>query len=234
VNTKNSSIYPYRRGGGGGKRRGKGGPPGNGGGHPGGNRQRNANLRRVPGSPGDLLNQLQPATKALAQMLAGNTRSSGQLVHARNVLTQAQKAIDDRQVDRLPPSMREEFLEQVARLRLTISDAAVSEGEAVARAEEREAAPAQEPVTMDRLRELALQLAASTDEPSPGLYVEPEEEAEEEKLPLPQRHYIPERASEHGGEASANDEDEPAPTSRTGKTRERLRLKSVVRSAADS
>ena len=118
---KNQSMFPFRRGGG--KKRGKGGPGrrhhdgGNGGGGGGGG------MRRVPGSAAELLPMLQPATKALAQMLAGNTKVSGQLVHARNVLAQANRMVEERMADRLPPAAREDFLEQLARLKLTIADA---------------------------------------------------------------------------------------------------------------
>ena len=57
---------------------------------------------------------LQPSTKALAQMLAGNTKSSGQLAHARNVLAQANRMVDERLADRLSPAAREQFFEQLA------------------------------------------------------------------------------------------------------------------------
>ncbi len=66
---------------------------------------------------------MQPSTKALAQMLAGNTKISGQLVHARNVLAQANRMVDERLPDRLPPAAREQFFEQLALLKLTIADA---------------------------------------------------------------------------------------------------------------
>ena len=66
---------------------------------------------------------MQPTTKALAQMLAGNTKMSGQLVHARNVLAQANRMVEDRLADRLSPKAREQFFEQLAVLKLTIADA---------------------------------------------------------------------------------------------------------------
>src|SRR3954470_5770228 len=114
---KNQSMFPYRRNGP--KKRGKGG-----GGAGGGRRHHDGGGgRRIPGSAAELLPMLQPTTKALAQMLAGNTKSSGQLVHARNILAQAQRLVEERQVDRLPPMQREEFLEQLARLKLTLADA---------------------------------------------------------------------------------------------------------------
>ena len=70
-----------------------------------------------------MLRLLQPTTKALAQLLAGNARPSGQLRHARNVLDQAEYLVEERQVEQLPPREREEFLEQYARLKLTVTDA---------------------------------------------------------------------------------------------------------------
>ena len=66
---------------------------------------------------------LQPSTKALAQMLAGNAKMSGQLAHARGVLAQANRMVDERLPDRLPPAARELFFEQLALLKLTIADA---------------------------------------------------------------------------------------------------------------
>ena len=114
---KNQSMFPFRRNGP--KKRGKGGgggrrPQDNGGGGGG---------RRVPGSAAELLPMLQPSTKALAQMLAGNTKSSGQLAHARSVLAQANRMVEERLADRLPPAAREQFFEQLAILKLTIADA---------------------------------------------------------------------------------------------------------------
>src|SRR5919205_575188 len=146
----NRSMFPFRRGGG--KKRGKGGPgqrhP-----HP---HQHHRDGRRVPGSAGELLALLQPTTNALAEMLAGNTKSSGQLVHARNILAQAQRLVDERQVDRLPPAQREEFLEQLARLKLTLADAdEAGLQEAAPAAEQRPAAT----VAPDTLRDVARRLA---------------------------------------------------------------------------
>ena len=74
-------MFPFRRNGP--KKRGKGG--GGGGGRRHHHDAGGAN-RRIPGSAAELLGMMQPTTKALAQMLAGNTKTSGQLVHARNVL----------------------------------------------------------------------------------------------------------------------------------------------------
>ena len=79
--------------------------------------------RRLPGSARELLPLLQPTTKALAQVLAGNTKASGQFVHARNVVERADQLIADKQLDRMSTRDREEFLEQLARLKLTVSDA---------------------------------------------------------------------------------------------------------------
>lgn len=144
-------MYPYRRNGP--KKRGKGGH---------GRPNRGDGGRRVPGSAGELLSQLQPTTKALAQMLAGNTKTSGQLVHARNVLAQAQRHIDERSIDRLPPAHREEFLEQLARLKLTLADAdelIVDDGDEVARPASR--------IEPDRLRDVARRLAESEAPPPP-------------------------------------------------------------------
>jgi hypothetical protein len=100
-------MFPYRRNGG--KKRGKGGPPG-----PHHQQQPSTGIatkaggglhgRRVPGSAGEVLSMLQPTTKALAQMLAGNARVSGQLAHARNVMVHAHRLVEERAVDRLPPA----------------------------------------------------------------------------------------------------------------------------------
>lgn len=171
---KDRSMFPFRRGNS--KKRGKGGGGGGGGGNNGNApRRHQGNPRRVPGSAGELLPLLQPTTKALAQVLAGNTRASGQVVHARNILSQAQRLIDERQVERMAPVHREEFLEQVARLRLTLADAEEDdyqdevESEVVAK-------PAHRPLTPERLRELALSLAGPAE--PPAALVEPEVEAE--------------------------------------------------------
>ena len=102
---------------------------------------------------------LQPSTKALAQMLAGNTKSSGQLAHARNVLAQANRMVDERLADRLSPAAREQFFEQLAILRLTITDA-----EEAGLAEEMQPETPvrqQAPIDVDRLREVALRLATA-------------------------------------------------------------------------
>jgi hypothetical protein len=158
-------MFPFRRGGG--KKRGK--PQGQGQGHQGqggGRRQGGGGGggRRIPNSAAELLGTLQPTTKSLAQVLAGNTRASGQVVHARNILTQAERLVGERAVDRLPPKQREEFLEQFARLKLTLADA---DDTAEAEAAQEEPGPVAPPVTMDRLRELALSLAAGSTSAEP-------------------------------------------------------------------
>lgn len=111
----------------------------------------------LPNSARDLLPMLQPATKALAQMLAGRTQVSGQLEQARAVLGQAERLIADRVHNRLNPAEREEFFEQLARLRLTLADAA-DEAEARAAEEQAPPRPAAPPVAQERLKEMALAL----------------------------------------------------------------------------
>ena len=218
---KNQSMFPFRRGGG--KKRGKGGPgrrhhDGGGGG------------RRVPGSAAELLPMLQPATKALAQMLAGNTKVSGQLVHARNLLDQANRLVEERMADRLPPAAREDFLEQRARLKLTLADA-----EEVGLEPDPESEVQVRPVAelgVDRLREVALRLAAasatsSQPVPSPVVRIEEDEE------PVPP-------SSRHDGEQTGALLRRPADSqvfrpeegiAHTGPRRERLRLKPAGRAA---
>ncbi|MGI9435884.1 MAG: hypothetical protein ACR2Q4_13835 [Geminicoccaceae bacterium] len=103
-------------------------------------------------------------------MLAGRSAASGQLGHARAVLAQTERLLADRAHNRLNPVEREEFFEQVARLRLTISDA---ESEAEVQAAEHEAAaPPPVPVNRERLKELALALTgpaeAATEQAEPG------------------------------------------------------------------
>ncbi|TVQ36450.1 MAG: hypothetical protein EA356_05605 [Geminicoccaceae bacterium] len=105
-------MFPYRRGNQ--RKRSKGNPP---------RRIKSGGGRRLPGSARELLPLLQPTTKALAQVLAGNVKFSGQFVHARNVVERADQLIAEQQVERLGLRDREEFLEQLARLKLTVSDA---------------------------------------------------------------------------------------------------------------
>jgi hypothetical protein len=169
-------MFPYRRNV---KKRGKNGPQQRKGAQHGGQGQ------RIPGSARDVLRLLQPATKALAQMLAGNTRPSGQLNHARHVLDQAQRLVDERQVDRLVPQEREEFLEQLARLKLTLADVRDLEQEQddAGLADTRPARPA---VAPERLREMALALSSANPANAPeapppvasAMAEEPEPEAE--------------------------------------------------------
>lgn len=117
----------------------------------------------LPNSARDLLPIIQPATKALAQMLAGRSAASGQLGHARAVLAQTERLVAERAHNRLNPAEREEFFEQVARLKLTLSDA---DSEAEFQAAE-EQAPPQIPVPVDRERLKAMALSLTTSTPSP-------------------------------------------------------------------
>jgi hypothetical protein len=138
-------MFPYRRHGA--KKRSKGGA-----------RKSRGPQRPLPNSARDLLPLLQPATKALAQMLAGRAGASGQLNHARNLLAHAERLISDRVHNRLIPAEREEFFEQLARLRLTLADAD-AEAEVQAAEEQVEKRPPPPPVAQERLKELALALS---------------------------------------------------------------------------
>lgn len=141
---QNRNMFLYRRQGP--KKRAKPGPP----------RKNRGSQKGLPNSARDLLPLIQPATKALAQMLAGRTKASGQLGHARAVLAQTERLVSDRAHNRLNPAEREEFFEQVARLKLTLADA---DSEAEVRAMEDEApAPAPLPVNRERLKEMAMAL----------------------------------------------------------------------------
>jgi hypothetical protein len=147
--------------------------------------------RRLPGTARELLPMLQPATKALAQVLAGNAKASGQFVHARHVVDRADQFVAEKQLDRMSARDREEFLEQLARLKLTVSDAEEEFGplevddedeadgedetaeaeevdEETRRAqeeEERKQAEADAAEERERLRRVALALMSPTDEP---------------------------------------------------------------------
>ena len=143
---QNRNMFLYRRQGPN-KKRTKSGPP----------RKNKGPQKGLPNSARDLLPLIQPATKALAQMLAGHTGSSGQLGHARAVLAQTEKLISDRGHNRLNPAEREEFFEQVARLRLTLADA---ESEAEEQISEQEPAPAPSPINRERLKEMAMALTS--------------------------------------------------------------------------
>ncbi len=145
---QNRNMFLYRRQGP--KKRPKSGTP----------RKGRSPQKGLPNSARDLLPIIQPATKALAQMLAGRTGVSGQLGHARAVLAQTERLVAERAHNRLNPAEREEFFEQVARLKLTLSDA---ESEAEFQAAE-EQAPASTPVPVDRerLKAMALSLTVSS------------------------------------------------------------------------
>jgi hypothetical protein len=145
---QNRSMFPYRRHGPKKRPKGGGGPM----------RKPRGPQKGLPNSARDLLPLLQPATKALAQMLAGRTQVSGQLEQARAMLNQAERLIADRVHNRLNPAEREEFFEQLARLRLTLADAA-DEAEARAVEEQRPRAPQPPPIAQERLKEMALALA---------------------------------------------------------------------------
>ncbi len=141
-------MFLYRRQGP--KKRPKSGTP----------RKGRAPQKGLPNSARDLLPIIQPATKALAQMLAGRTAASGQLGHARAVLAQTERLVAERAHNRLNPAEREEFFEQVARLKLTLSDAE-SEAEFQA-AEEQVPSPPTVPVDRERLKAMALSLTVSS------------------------------------------------------------------------
>ena len=151
---QNRGMFPYRRHGG--KKRSKGPSHKSRGPH-----------RPLPNSARDLLPLLQPATKALAQMLAGRAGVSGQLNHARNLLAHAERLINDRVHNRLIPAEREEFFEQLARLRLTLADAD-AEAEVQAAEEQVEKEPPR-PVAQERLKEMALALSRPERERLPPL-----------------------------------------------------------------
>src|SRR5918994_1826783 len=142
---QNRNMFPYRRHGS--KKRSKG--PAH---------KSRGPQRPLPNSARDLLPMLQPATKALAQMLAGRAGASGQLNHARNLLAHAERLISDRVHNRLIPAEREEFFEQLARLRLTLADAD-AEAEVRATEEQVEKRPPPAPVAQERLKEMALALS---------------------------------------------------------------------------
>jgi hypothetical protein len=199
-------MFPYRRGG---KKRGKG----NGGG--GGRRFEPG--RRPPAGVHELLAQMQPATKALAQALAQGARISGQLGHARHLLAQAERIVEDQGIDRLAPAQREEFLEQLARLKLTVADADGASAGPAAPAAPQPTAPAA-PIAKERLRELALSLAAATrNEPPPAPVAAVEAAPAAEAPPEPARS----EPAAAGGE--------PTPAAPPGSPRAaRLRLKTTV------
>ena len=142
---QNRGMFPYRRQG---PKKRKGNPP----------RRGRGPARPLPNSARELIPILQPTTKALAQVLAGRSGDSGQLAHAQTVLAHAERLVADRQANRLNPAEREELLEQIARLKLTIADA---ESEAESEADDDEVQrPAPAAVGRDRLREMALALGS--------------------------------------------------------------------------
>jgi len=214
-------MFPFRRNGP--KKRGKGGGSGSGGRR---HHDNGGGGRRVAGSAAELLPMMQPTTKALAQMLAGNTKTSGQLVHARSVLAQANRMVEDRLPDRLSPKAREEFFEQLAVLKLTIADA---EEDGLVPEEEPAPRPTP-PMDVDRLREVALRLA--TAEPAPQVPLAPLRGDDNDDGPNPAD--VP---SGYTLSRSRLSSDEPAASteaSGTGPRRERLRLKPVQRPASGS
>jgi hypothetical protein len=151
---QNRGMFPYRRPGG--KKRRSGGGGGSGGGGP--VRKIRPGQKNLPNSAREMLPLMQPATKALAQVLAGRTAASGQLGHAQALAAHADRLIAERAHNRLTPAEREEFFEQLARLKLTLTDAEVeAEDQTV---EEPEPKPSAPPVAKERLRELALALSA--------------------------------------------------------------------------
>jgi hypothetical protein len=149
---QNRNMFPFRRQGP--KKRNKNNNP----------RKARGPQKALPNSARDMVGALQQATKALAQMLAGRSNPSGQVAYAQSALAHAERLIGDRQHNRLNPSEREEFFEQLARLRLTIADAE-SEAQTVA-AEEQQPKPQVRPVDQERLRAMAL--ALSRPEPAPN------------------------------------------------------------------
>jgi hypothetical protein len=182
---QNRSIFPYRRHGP--KKRVKHGP----------NRKSRGPQKGLPNSARDLLPMLQPATKALAQVLAGRTGASGQLGHARTMLAQAERMIAERAHNRLTPAEREEFFEQLARLKLTLADAdAEAEVQAV---EQHEPRPPVAPVAQERLKEMALALSVRERPDQPGA---PAETAVADSADEPAANEDASRAGAKPGEAS--------------------------------
>jgi hypothetical protein len=205
-------MFPYRRNV---KKRGKNAP------QPRKGAQHSGQGQRIPGSARELLRLLQPTTKALAQLLAGNSRPSGQLAHARHVLEQAQWLVEDRQVERLSPSEREEFLEQFARLKLTIADARDLEQESETGVAA-DARPTKPTVAPERLREMALALSSvnpppSFPAPAPAGVAEPVLEPE------------PPAAQ---AEPAEPESEEPEGEARSGPRGQRLRLRRTTPLAA--
>ena len=169
---------------------------------------------------------MQPTTKALAQMLAGNTKMSGQLVHARNVLAQANRMVEDRLPDRLSPECARAVLRAVG-------GAQAHDCRRRRRRPAEEAEPAPKPTVpmdADRLREVALRLA--TAEPTPQVPLAPLRGESDDEGPNPAdvpSGYTLSRSRPSGEDAAA-----PTEANGTGPRRERLRLKPVQRPASGS
>ncbi len=204
---QNRSMFPYRRHGP--KKRPKNGP----------GRKPRGPQKGLPNSARDLLPLLQPATKALAQMLAGRTAMSGQFEHARGLLGQAERLIADRVHNRLNPVEREEFFEQLARLKLTLADA---EAEAEVRAAEQHAPrrPPAPPIARERLMEMALALT------TPETPRQLSGAAPEERAPEPEadgEHDIDNRHDIENKRDIENKE-EPAAAPSTGAVDNKLRM----------
>lgn len=170
---QNRGVFPYRRQGS--KKRNRNGA----------DKRPRPPQKGLPNTARDLLPMMQPATKALAQMLSGRAGRSGQLGHAQAIAAQADRLIGERAHNRLNPAEREEFFEQIARLKLTLADAqaeAEEQGaqEPVVKAPPRQLAPA-------RLKEMALALAGPErtrpDEVSEAAEVAPEAAAPPEAEP---------------------------------------------------
>lgn len=222
-------MFPYRRNGG--KKRGKNGPPGPSG--PSGPQQQHQqrhpqqggnNGRRMPGSAAEMLSMLRPTTMALAQMLAGNARASGQIAHARGVMVHAHRLVEERAVDRLPPAHREEFLEQLARLKLTLTDA-----EEAAESEAYAAPRAAVELGPEHLREVARRLAISSNAVTAPIPLAPVDDIEPDEEPEPERE-IPAATAARGERIRLRlspDSDGPTPV----RARDRVRLKTIVKPA---
>ena len=193
---QNRGMFPYRRHGG--KRRSKG--P---------SHKSRGPQRPLPNSARDLLPMLQPATKALAQMLAGRAGVSGQLNHARNLLAHAERLINDRVHNRLIPAEREEFFEQLARLRLTLADAE-AEAEVQAAEEQVEKEPPR-PVAHERLKEMALALSRPDRERLPPRPAEDSDDPRSEPSAPAAHNAKPAGAREEEASASTTEPQEPRP-----------------------
>jgi hypothetical protein len=193
---QNRGMFPYRKHGG--KRRSKGQS----------HKPRGAH-RPLPNSARDLLPMLQPATKALAQMLAGRAGVSGQLNHARNLLAHAERLINDRVHNRLIPAEREEFFEQLARLRLTLADAE-AEAEVQAAEEQVEKAPPR-PVAHERLKEMALALSRPERERLPAPRPAEDSENPRSEPSAPAAHQARTAGAPEEASASTTEPQEPRP-----------------------